>query len=487
MPQASAVWSADPRQMWTLPGALPGRVLRQPRDARPARPPAVADGRRRLARYVEALVAPVARPPAAVDTPVDGDPRATTTTSRCTPRGGEPERFDEVVLATHSDQALRDARRRRPTASTSCSARSPTSPTRRCCTPTARCSRGAAAPGRAGTTTCSTSRPACTTVTYHMNRLQSLRRRPRVLRDAQPHARRSTRSKVIRTIPLRAPGLHAPRASPRRRATTRSAAATARTTAAPTGAGASTRTASSARVRVADALRSGAPRDRSALYEGTIRHRRFAVREHEFRHRIALAYVDLDELPRLLGGRLVRAGPGSCASAAATTSATRPCRSPTRCARSSRAHRARARRADPPAHAPAHARPLLQPGQLLLLLRRRRRALEARRRRGHQHAVGRAPRLRAPAATARVLGGGIDKALHVSPFMGMDQRYAVARRAPGADAVGAHREPRGRRARVRRDARACERRPLTPPRAGAPRALRDAADARADLRPRASP
>ncbi|MEO8690290.1 MAG: DUF1365 domain-containing protein [Solirubrobacteraceae bacterium] len=49
---------------------------------------------------------------------------------------------------------------------------------------------------------------------------------------------------------------------------------------------------------------------RSAIYEGTIRHRRFAVREHEFRYRIAMAYIDLDELPTLLGGRLVRPRPG---------------------------------------------------------------------------------------------------------------------------------------------------------------------------------
>ncbi len=47
----------------------------------------------------------------------------------------------------------------------------------------------------------------------------------------------------------------------------------------------------------------------SCLYEGTIRHRRTAP-HNEFRHRIALAYVDLDELPRLLGGRLTRSGPG---------------------------------------------------------------------------------------------------------------------------------------------------------------------------------
>ena len=49
---------------------------------------------------------------------------------------------------------------------------------------------------------------------------------------------------------------------------------------------------------------------RSAFYEGTIRHRRFAVREHAFRHKISMAYLDLDELPRLLDGRLVKRGFG---------------------------------------------------------------------------------------------------------------------------------------------------------------------------------
>ena len=71
----------------------------------------------------------------------------------------------------------------------------------------------------------------------------------------------------------------------------------------------------------------------SALYEGTIRHRRFAVRSHEFRHRIAMAYVDLDELPRLLDGRLVRSRPGLVRSVAATTWATRRSRSTRPCAR----------------------------------------------------------------------------------------------------------------------------------------------------------
>ncbi len=48
----------------------------------------------------------------------------------------------------------------------------------------------------------------------------------------------------------------------------------------------------------------------SAVYTGTIRHRRVAVRRHELRHRIAMAYLDLDELPQLLGGRLLARRPG---------------------------------------------------------------------------------------------------------------------------------------------------------------------------------
>jgi DUF1365 family protein len=47
----------------------------------------------------------------------------------------------------------------------------------------------------------------------------------------------------------------------------------------------------------------------SCIYEGTIRHRRLEPRR-SFEHPLALFYLDLDELPGLLGGRLVhpRAG-----------------------------------------------------------------------------------------------------------------------------------------------------------------------------------
>lgn len=47
----------------------------------------------------------------------------------------------------------------------------------------------------------------------------------------------------------------------------------------------------------------------SCLYEGSIVHRRRDP-PRQFRHQLALAYLDLDELPALLDGRLLRPGPG---------------------------------------------------------------------------------------------------------------------------------------------------------------------------------
>ena len=49
---------------------------------------------------------------------------------------------------------------------------------------------------------------------------------------------------------------------------------------------------------------------RAPSIEGSIRHRRLRAPEREFRYRLALAYIDLDELPTLLGGRLLAARPG---------------------------------------------------------------------------------------------------------------------------------------------------------------------------------
>jgi DUF1365 family protein len=50
-------------------------------------------------------------------------------------------------------------------------------------------------------------------------------------------------------------------------------------------------------------------RSASCIYEGTIRHRRLEPRR-SFQHRIALFYLDLEELPSLMGGRLMRTRPG---------------------------------------------------------------------------------------------------------------------------------------------------------------------------------
>ncbi len=47
----------------------------------------------------------------------------------------------------------------------------------------------------------------------------------------------------------------------------------------------------------------------SCIYEGTVRHRRRSPRR-EFHYPVTLAYVDLGELPRLLGGRLASQRPG---------------------------------------------------------------------------------------------------------------------------------------------------------------------------------
>jgi uncharacterized protein len=104
VPQVAAVWSADPHQM----ASFPARFLLEFFDNhgmlglrdRP-RWRTVAGG---SARYVEALTARLRRP-LRLSTPVHEIHRHADHVT-VTPHGGEPERFDEVVLATHSDQAL---------------------------------------------------------------------------------------------------------------------------------------------------------------------------------------------------------------------------------------------------------------------------------------------------------------------------------------------------------------------------------------------
>ena len=104
VPQASAVWSADPRQMSTFPA----RFLVEFFDNHGmlsfrGRPhwQTVSGG---SARYVDALLARFSGR-LRLRTPVSAVRRSDQGVL-VTPRGGEPELFDEIVLATHSDQAL---------------------------------------------------------------------------------------------------------------------------------------------------------------------------------------------------------------------------------------------------------------------------------------------------------------------------------------------------------------------------------------------
>ncbi len=59
VPQAAAVWSAEPRQMWSFPARFLARVLRQPRDALAAGPPPVAGHPGRLGPLCGGADAPV--------------------------------------------------------------------------------------------------------------------------------------------------------------------------------------------------------------------------------------------------------------------------------------------------------------------------------------------------------------------------------------------------------------------------------------------
>jgi predicted NAD/FAD-binding protein len=104
VPQASAVWSADPEQMWSFPARFLAEFFdnhgmfgfrNRPRWR------TIAGGSR---KYVEALTPPW-RERLRLSTPVTEVARHPDHVT-VSARGHEPERFDAVVIATHSDQAL---------------------------------------------------------------------------------------------------------------------------------------------------------------------------------------------------------------------------------------------------------------------------------------------------------------------------------------------------------------------------------------------
>jgi predicted NAD/FAD-binding protein len=104
VPQVSAVWSADPRQLWSMPAAFVARFFENhgmlSLRGRPRWRTIVGGSRNYVERltsdyreriHVNAPVEAITRTPEAVEVRV---------------RGQEPQRFDQVVVATHSDQAL---------------------------------------------------------------------------------------------------------------------------------------------------------------------------------------------------------------------------------------------------------------------------------------------------------------------------------------------------------------------------------------------
>ena len=104
VPQASAVWSADPRQMWTFPARFMAEFFDNHGMLSIRGRPQWRTVRGGSARYVDALTSRLARP-VRLATPIRSITRHDDHVL-VAPRDGDAEAYDQVVLATHSDQAL---------------------------------------------------------------------------------------------------------------------------------------------------------------------------------------------------------------------------------------------------------------------------------------------------------------------------------------------------------------------------------------------
>ena len=177
----------------------------------------------------------------------------------------------------------------------------------------------------------------------------------------------------------------------------------------------------------------------SCIYEGTIRHRRLHPRR-EFSHRLALAYIDLDELPGLLAGRLVARRPGLVRFRRRDYLGDPAV--PLHCAVRDVVQQQTGTRPEGPIRVLTQLRSFghcfnpvsfyycFEPGgervQTLV-------AEVTNTPWGERHAYV----IEAKPGTSAVLAGEFDKALHVSPFMGMDHRYD-ARAATPAEMLSVH-------------------------------------------------
>jgi predicted NAD/FAD-binding protein len=104
VPQAAAVWSADPRQMWSFPALFLARFFENHGMLGLRGRPNWRTVTGGSERYVQAIAAPLGdrlhlgAPVCAITRGLDG--------VTITVQGAEPLVFDQVVIATHSDQAL---------------------------------------------------------------------------------------------------------------------------------------------------------------------------------------------------------------------------------------------------------------------------------------------------------------------------------------------------------------------------------------------
>jgi uncharacterized protein len=104
VPQAAAVWSADPDQMWSFPARFLVQFFAHHGMLSLTDRPRWSTITGGSARYVEALTAPFADR-IRVRSPIAAVTRYPTHVD-VVPEGGPVEEFDEVVLAAHADEAL---------------------------------------------------------------------------------------------------------------------------------------------------------------------------------------------------------------------------------------------------------------------------------------------------------------------------------------------------------------------------------------------
>jgi uncharacterized protein len=104
VPQASAVWSADPRSLWSFPARFLAEFFANHGMLGVRGRPRWRAIRGGSARYVDALIAPFSDR-IRLSAPVSAIERAEDHVLLTVP-GAAAMRFDHVVLATHSDQAL---------------------------------------------------------------------------------------------------------------------------------------------------------------------------------------------------------------------------------------------------------------------------------------------------------------------------------------------------------------------------------------------